>query len=49
MQGWDKYCPVGKFQWKMPDNAGKANTRKTSEKVRFFDVLGPHVSKFPHF
>ena len=64
-QGWDKYCPAGKFQWKMMDNAGTANTPKitevantgtyeqnwvkTSEKVRFFDVLGPHDSKFPHF
>ena len=64
-QGWDKYCPAGKFQWKMPENAGTANTKKitevantgtyeqnpvkTSKKVRFFDVLGPHDSKFPHF
>ena len=30
-QGWDKYCPAGKFQWKMPDNAGTANTPKITE------------------
>ena len=30
-QGWDKYCPAGKFQWKMPDNAGMANTPKITE------------------
>ena len=24
------------------------NLVKTSEKVRFFDVLGPHDAKFPH-
>ena len=64
-QGWDKYCPAGKFQWKMPDNAGMANTPKitevantgtyeqnrvkTSEKVRYFDVLGPNDSKISTF
>ena len=31
IQGWDKYCPAGKFQWKMPDNAGTANTPKITE------------------
>ena len=25
------------------------NLVETSEKLRFFDVLGPHDSKFPHF
>ena len=25
------------------------NLVETSEKFRFFDVLGPHDSKFPHF
>ena len=30
-QGWDKYCPDCKFQWKMPDNAGTANTPKITE------------------
>ena len=30
-QGWDKYCPAGKFQWKMPENAGTANTPKITE------------------
>ena len=30
-QGWDKYCAAGKFQWKMPDNAGTANTPKITE------------------
>ena len=31
MQGWDKYCPAGKFQWKILDNAGMANTPKITE------------------
>ena len=26
IQGWDKYCPAGKCQWKMPENTGMANT-----------------------
>ena len=30
-QGLDKYCPASKFQWKMPDNAGTANTPKITE------------------
>ena len=30
-QGWDEYCPVGKFQWKMPENSGMANTPKITE------------------
>ena len=30
-QGWDKYCPAGKFQWKMPEIAGMANTLKITE------------------
>ena len=30
-QGLDKYCPAGKFQWKMPDNAGTANTPEITE------------------
>ena len=30
-QGWDKYCPTGKFQWKIPENAGMANTPKITE------------------
>ena len=30
-QGWDKYCPAGKYQWKMPENAGMANTQKITE------------------
>ena len=30
-QGWDKYCPAGKFQWKMPEIAGMANTPKITE------------------
>ena len=30
-QGWDKYCPAGKFQWKMPEIAGMANTQKITE------------------
>ena len=30
-QGWDKYCPAGKFQWNMPENAGTANTSKITE------------------
>ena len=30
-QGWDKFFPAGKFQWKMPDNAGRANTPKITE------------------
>ena len=30
-QGRDNYCPAGKFQWKMPDNAGMANTPKIIE------------------
>ena len=27
-QGWDKYCPAGKFQWLMPEIVGTANTPK---------------------
>ena len=30
-QGWDNYCPAGKFQWKMPEKAGTANTPKITE------------------
>ena len=30
-QGWDEYCPAGKFQWKMPENSGMANTPKITE------------------
>ena len=30
-QGWDKYCPAGKIQWKMPDNAGTADTPQIPE------------------
>ena len=30
-QSWDKYCQVGKFQWKMPEIAGMANTPKITE------------------
>ena len=30
-QGWDKYCLAGKFQSKMLDNTGRANTPKITE------------------
>ena len=30
-QGWDKYCPAGKFHRKMPEIAGTANTLKITE------------------
>ena len=30
-QGWDEFCPAGKFQWKMPENSGMANTPKITE------------------
>ena len=25
-QGWDNYCPAGKFQWTMPEKTSMANT-----------------------
>ena len=31
LQGWDKYCPADKFQWKMPEKASMANTPKITE------------------
>ena len=30
-QGWDKYCPAGKFQLKMLEKAGRANIPKITE------------------
>ena len=30
-QGWDEHCQAGKFQWKMPENSGMANTPKITE------------------
>ena len=31
VQGWDEYCPAGKFQWNMPEISGMANTPKITE------------------